>query len=242
MPKKANSLDFVENNYKKFSFAQIGAQIEMMESGYSIDESIVDLILAKLSMPAKPIIRTLEISNGAGLFTFKLLQTLKTNTGRIHAVILFDTQAKLDACRLLYSKKVPQSSLYQVDFILGDFLQLSSKSNTDILFGLPMIGKVSVSKKIRLQYPDVLTGKSYGACVLQKAVTVANTTALLIPESMLSNKNFSDSIPITAQHYLTHQIHCGKSAVSGLDIDLVAMLIDKSNIVAQAQMIRLQEK
>ena len=122
----------------------------------------------------------------------------------------------------------------KLNYICADFLKTSNqKANPfyDLVIGNPPFGKVSCKNSLR-DYRNVsfnATTSNYCSFFLEKALTLANFVAMIMPKSFLSAPEFNLTRELVQKnHTLKNIIDFGEKGFEGVKIETVSLLIKKN--------------
>lgn len=232
---------FVKNNLEHYSYAELSKIIEfanaarLQHAAYYTRQDICFTVIKDLPDASNfSSLRILEPSVGAGNFLPLLIEKYKSVPEVQIDLIDIDPNA-IEILKVLVQKlNIPDN--FKINFINEDFLLfgrngLFSTENThyDVVVGNPPFGKLTDNENLLIEYKknkrNTRTNNLF-SFFLEKAISHADTVALIIPKSFLSTPEFNDTREYVAEFAIEKITDYGERGFRGVKIETISLILN----------------
>lgn len=232
---------FVEHNLEHYSYAELSKIIEfanaarLKHAAYYTRQDICFTVIKDLPDASNfSSLRILEPSVGAGNFLPLLIEKYKSVPEVQMDLVDIDPNA-IEVLKVLVQKlNIPDN--FKINFINEDFLLfghngLFSTENIhyDIVVGNPPFGKLTNDENLLIEYKknkrNSRTNNLF-SFFLEKAISHADTVALIIPKSFLSTPEFNDTREYVAEFAIEKITDYGERGFKGVKIETISLILN----------------
>ena len=228
-------LRFIEVNPMSLSVSTLSKVAEMVNSNreansaYYTDKALITHIMNGLPETVNDAVNILEPSAGVGNFVPLLIRKYANKKVRIDLVDIDDFSLSI-AKALLKNINIPENVL--IRYITDDFLVHEFHDKYDIVIGNPPFHKIKKKDSRFLLYESSAINKtSLNLCsfFLDKAVSISNYVAMILPKSLLSTPEFKESRNYLSHKHIERILDFGEKGFPGVLIETIAIFIDNTS-------------
>jgi DNA (cytosine-5)-methyltransferase 1 len=234
-----NLIDFINENYKKFSLENIfliaeHSNSERQEtSAYFTRKDIAYTVVKDLpTLKKKKKIRILEPSVGVGNFIPLLFEKYKEKEEVIIDVCDIDNNSLKVLKTILAKFQIPEN--FKLNFKNVDFLLWNSKLKYDIVVGNPPYKKLTKNKELLERYKFGIFNTDTNnlfSFFIEKSIRLGDYVSLIVPKSLLNSPEFDRTRELLKNQELEKICDYGEKAFKGVKIETISFLVaTKKNI------------
>jgi DNA (cytosine-5)-methyltransferase 1 len=224
--------DFITKNQEKYSLSTLFKIAELSNSrrnenaAFYTSQEIVNSIIEELpSFYGMKELNILEPSVGIGNFLPLLLIKYK-HIPRVRLDVIDIDEDSIEILKsLLALIHVPSN--FEINFIIGDFLLTETKLY-DLVIGNPPFKKVTIKDGKLAQYKKMSKNNETNnlfAFFIEKAISISNYAALVVPKSIINSPEFNITREIIAQNKVLNIFDYGELGFRGVKIETVSLNI-----------------
>ena len=233
---------FLKRNLDKLEYPELAKIVELANAerlknaAYYTRQDICFTVVKDLPDASKfEKIKILEPSVGAGNFLPLLIQKYKTI--REVQIDVLDIDSKIiEVLQILLKKlEIPDNvsvNLIQFDFLLyGDDELDKVRKHYDIVVGNPPFGNITENKALLTKYKENkynTATNNISSFFLEKAISLGDVVALIIPKSFLSAPEFNKTRELVSKFSLNKITDYGEKAFKGVKIETISLIVDSS--------------
>lgn len=232
---------FVEQNLEQYSYAELSKIVELANAtrlehaAYYTRQDICFTVIKDLPDASDfSSLKILEPSVGAGNFLPLLIEKYKSVPEVQIDLIDIDPNA-IEILKILIKKlNIPRN--FKINFINADFLLFGCNGlfNTenvyyDIVVGNPPFGKLSNDENLLIEYKRNKRNQKTNnlfSFFLEKAMSHADITALIIPKSFLSTPEFNDTREAVSEFAIEKITDYGERGFKGVKIETISLIVN----------------
>jgi DNA (cytosine-5)-methyltransferase 1 len=245
-------LDFVNDNLGNYSFTELSKIVEhanayrLKHAAYYTRQDICFTVIKDLPDAVNyTSIRILEPAVGVGNFLPLLIDKYKTVSNVEIDVVDIDENAIKILQVLLRKFNVPQN--VKINYIVNDFLlygegNLFTKGipHYDIIVGNPPYGKVVGDELLLKAYKrgkiNTKTNNLF-SFFFEKALSLADVVALIIPKSFLSSPEFDDTRKLVSRFNISKITDYGEKGFKGVKIETISIIVNTTQKEENSQVL-----
>lgn len=225
-------IDFVESNPERLSTATLGRVAELANTkrtdnaAYHTSKPLITEMMKSLPDIKKDTIRILEPSVGVGNFLPLIAKRFEKKQLLIDVI---DIDA--DSIRLLkiLMKKTKDLANCQINCIVDDFLLHSFEDRYDYVIGNPPFHKLGSKDSLLKTYRDQAINKTTNnicSYFLDKAISIGNYIALVLPKFVLNTPEFAPSRGYIKNKHVDCIIDFGEKGFPGVLVETIALFVN----------------
>ena len=224
-------IDFILNNPLNLGSASLARIAELTNSkrennaAYYTNKFIVNEIYKQLPDFEKDEINVLEPSVGVGNFLpfiFKKYEGIR----KVNIDVVDIDKKNLQILQLLLQKQRIPSNV-KMNFIHADTLLYNFKKRYDLVIGNPPFSKLKAKEAAKYLKNNVNKNTTNTfEFFLEKALSISNYVAMIMPKAVLNTPEFSDTRKILAEKKIDCIQDYGENGFKGVLVETICMFID----------------
>jgi len=230
-----NLYKFVKNN-KKHSLPEIFKIIELSNAkrfrhaAYYTRQDVCFSLVRDLPEFDKKEVRILEPSVGAGNFIPLLIEKYRYNQKVIIDVVDIDKDILNITKEVIKRNGIPSN--FVINFLNKDFLLHNFEKRYDVIIGNPPFGKPNNDRNLLPIYKKNKYNKktnNLASFFIEKATSLADTVALIVPKSLLSAPEFFLTRRFLSKFRFNNINDYGEDGFKGVKIETVSFILNTNN-------------
>lgn len=235
--------EYLDENLGKTDIEIINSWIEKELNGVNFDQNYVRTITSALPEFKKPKISILEVSAKSATFVKKLVHKYQDQCHFLDITMMFDSEYELQICKQIIQRYIPSTEMLSIKFVVDNFLDHEPTKRYDLIIGTPKNFKIKGERKkdLNLKFEDHSANNEI-AFVIQKALSAATNTALLLPKYFMHNNEYSTTRTRVAQYEINHIIDFGELAFNGNYSENICLIVNTKNAPGTTRIISFNKK
>lgn len=230
--------EYLDENLGKTDIEIINSWIEKELSGVNFDQNYVRTITSALPDLKKPKISILEVSAKSATFVKKLTHKYQDQCHFLDITMMFDTKYEMDICKQIVQRHIPSTEMLSIKFVVDNFLDHELTKRYDLIIGTPKNVKITGERKkdLNLKFDDHSANNEI-AFIIQKALSAAMNTALLLPKYFMHNTEYGTTRSRVSKYEINHIIDFGELAFNGNYSENICLIVNTKNVPGTTRII-----
>lgn len=222
---------YIRSNPRNLGFASLSRIVELANSkrheqeAFFTDKRLVTEIVKSIPIDSSESISILEPSVGAGNFLPLLFLVFQGKASINLTVCDIDETALIMLKELL--KKVKKPKGLRISYRCGDFLQMDSLGDFDLVVGNPPFSKSASSEDLKVYRAKSGNPKAQNtaAFFMERALEMAKYVAMVMPKFLLNTPEFEFTRRKLEESRIERIIDFGEHGFGGVLVETVAVFV-----------------